>query len=116
MKTGHGHLSNKKSFLAIPKHLFEEEGFVIQFPFDIDKETGKHGSLTNIFSCWNGMVGSGLIFIPWAFNEAGILLGIILTLIAFAISFTTQYFVMKSAGNDNDYTETLKKTFGIRGW
>jgi len=23
---------------------------------------------------------------------------------------------MKSAGNDNDYTETLKKTFGIRGW
>jgi amino acid permease len=35
------------------------------------------------------MVGSGLIFIPWAFNEAGILLGIILTLLAFAISFTT---------------------------
>jgi amino acid permease len=62
---------------------------VIQIPFDIDKETGKHGSLTNIFSCWNGMVGSGLIFIPWAFNEAGILLGILLTLLAFAISFTT---------------------------
>lgn len=62
------------------------------------------------------MVGSGLIFIPWAFNEAGILLGIILTLLAFSISFTTQYFVMKSAGNDSDYTETLKKTFGIRGW
>lgn len=36
-------------------------------PFDKEKETGKHGSLTNIFSCWNGMVGTGLVTIPWAY-------------------------------------------------
>ena len=62
------------------------------------------------------MVGSGLVTIPWAYNEAGIVLGILLTLLAFVVSFATQYFVMKTAGTDLDYTDTLKKTFGRRGW
>lgn len=85
-------------------------------PFDKEKETGKHGALTNVFSCWNGMVGTGLVTIPWAYSESGIILGIILTILAFIISFTTQYFVMAAAGRDIDYTETLKKTFGKQGW
>jgi len=58
-------------------------------PFDTEKETGKHGALTNIFSCWNGMVGTGLFTIPWAYSQSGIVLGIILTIVAFIISFTT---------------------------
>lgn len=62
------------------------------------------------------MVGSGLVFVPWAFSTSGILLGSILVLVAFSMSFTTQYFIMKAAGNDDDYTETLKKTFGKKGW
>ena len=62
------------------------------------------------------MVGSGLVFVPWAFSEAGLLLGSLLTLLAFVMSFTTQYYVMKSAGRDIDFTETLKKTFGKKGW
>ena len=62
------------------------------------------------------MVGSGLVTIPWAFSQSGIVLGSILTIIAFAFSFTTQYFVMKCAGNDMDYTDTLKKTFGMCGF
>ena len=62
------------------------------------------------------MVGSGLVFVPWAFSEAGLLLGSLLTLLAFVMSFTTQYYVMKSAGSDIDFTETLKKTFGKKGW
>ena len=62
------------------------------------------------------MVGTGLVTIPWAYSQSGILLGIILTIVAFTISFTTQYFVMAAAGKDVDYTETLKKTFGKNGW
>ena len=62
------------------------------------------------------MVGSGLVLVPWAFSNSGILLGSILVLVAFSMSFTTQYFVMKAAGNDTDYTETLKKTFGKKDW
>lgn len=62
------------------------------------------------------MVGTGLVTIPWAYSESGIILGSLLTIGAFCVSFTTQYFVMKAAGEDSDYTETLKKTFGKRGW
>jgi len=52
-------------------------------------EDGKHGALTNIFSCWNSMVGTGLVAIPWAYYKSGIILGILLTIFAFTISFTT---------------------------
>jgi amino acid permease len=62
------------------------------------------------------MVGSGIIFTPWAYAEAGIINGLLLTFAAYVISFGTQYFVMVSAGNDMDYTETLQKTFGSKGW
>lgn len=62
------------------------------------------------------MVGTGLVTIPWAFYKAGILMGILLTIFAFCISFTTQYMIMKTAGTDLDYTDTLRKTFGRRGW
>lgn len=57
------------------RHLFNSQGIpkmknksslAASIPFDVDQE-GKHGSLTNIFSAWNGMVGSGLVFAPWAY-------------------------------------------------
>lgn len=104
------------TFLGLPVNHLEESEFLTQVPGDFDAESGKHGSMTNIFSCWNGMVGTGLVTIPWAYSESGIILGVLLTIAAFIVSFTTQYFVMKAAGDDSDYTETLKKTFGKRGW
>ena len=110
------HMANRKSFLALPTQVLDESYYLQDLPFDKDAETGKHGSLTNIFSCWNGMVGTGLVTIPWAYSQSGIILGLLLTVLAFAISFTTQYYIMKTAGNDLDYTDTLKKTFGRRGW
>jgi hypothetical protein len=117
IKTGHQHLlrANRQSFLLMPENKLDESMFVTPVPLDTDS-SGKHGSLTNIFSCWNGMVGTGLVTIPWAYSQSGILLGLALTFLAFVISFATQFFVMKAAGNDLDYTETLKKTFGKRGW
>lgn len=77
---------------------------------------GKHGSFTTIFSCWNAMAGTGIVTMPWAFQQSGILLGVILTFIAFVISYYTCYLVIKTAGNDIDYTVTLRKHFGKPGW
>ena len=88
----------------------------IELAFDKDEATGKHGSLTNVFSCWNGMVGTGLVTIPWAYSLSGLALGLALTVLAFTVSMTTQYFIMKTAGTDIDYTETLRKTFGKKGY
>ena len=78
-----------KNFLNLSVNILEESEFITVIPGDTDKETGKHGALTNIFSCWNGMVGTGLVTIPWAYSESGIILGTILTIGAFIISFTT---------------------------
>ena len=62
------------------------------------------------------MAGTGMVTIPWAFQQSGILLGIGLTMIAASISFYTCYLVIRTAGNDLDYTDTLKKQFGKKGW
>lgn len=69
-----------------------------------------------IFSTWNCMAGTALTVIPWAFQQSGIMLGILLTLIAFMFSFYTCLLVMKVAGNDVDYTDTLRKQFGRAGY
>lgn len=88
----------------------------VLFKGDVDKVTGKHGSLTTILSVWNGMVGSGLMTIPWAFSESGLALGVMLSALGFTISFTTQYFCFKAVGDDLDFTFTMEKHFGRRGW
>ena len=55
------------------------------------------------------MAGTGITVIPWAFQQSGILLGIFLTWVAFMFSFYTCLLVLKTAGNDVDYTDTLQK-------
>jgi len=62
------------------------------------------------------MCGSGLTTMPWAFQQSGILLGITLTAFAFGISYYTCYLSIITAGNDVDYTDTLRKTFGRKGY
>lgn len=32
--------------------------------------------MVTIFSIWNAMVGTGLVTIPWAYSESGLLLGL----------------------------------------
>ena len=90
---------------------------------------GQLGSLTTIFSIWNTMVGSGLLTIPWGYSNSGLALGIskqynlnvntmllVITVISFLISYYTCYLVLKTAGMDIDYTDTLQKHFGRIGW
>ena len=74
------------------------------------------------------MVGSGLLTIPWGYSNSGLALGIrkfhhlkanttiVITLISFLISYYTCYLVLKTAGTDTDYTDTLQKHFGRIGW
>ena len=69
-----------------------------------------------IFCTWNCMAGTGITVIPWAFQQSGILLGIFLTWVAFMFSFYTCLLVLKTAGNDVDYTDTLQKQFGRKGY
>jgi amino acid permease len=104
----------------MPLHIIVEESYRIAFLQSkplilknlIDDEDGKHGSLVTIFSSWNAMVGTGMVTVPWAFQQSGVVLGIVLTFVAFAFSTYTCFLVIKTAGGDLDYTETIKKQFG----
>ena len=74
----------------MPDHLNEaDEMVLIRVPGDTDYDTGKHGSLTTIFSVWNAMVGTGLLTLPWAFSQGGMLTSLFLTFLAFVLSFMT---------------------------
>lgn len=90
---------------------------------------GKLGSLTKIFSIWNTMVGTGMLTIPWGYSKSGLILGIsklfqlmcvitiiVITFASFLISYYTCFLVLKTAGSDTDYTDTLQKYFGRKGW
>jgi amino acid permease len=62
------------------------------------------------------MVGTSLVTMPWAYSELGIILVKLLTIFSFLIALTTQYYIMKAASKDIDYTITLKMTFGQNGY
>jgi amino acid permease len=99
--------------------LIPSDFFIIDLNFGFSGEKssdGKHGSLTTIFSTWNAMAGTGIVCMPYAFQESGIMIGILLTFIAFAISYYTCWMVIRTAGTDIDYTDTLKRNFGQNGW
>ena len=58
------------------------------------------------------MVGTAVLSLPWAFELAGIGLGLIISLVSFLISFYTCKLIVDQAGNDADYSITLKKYYG----
>ena len=102
-----------KTSCTCPRSQVSDASYLTAFAVD---EEGKHGSITTMFCAWNAMCGTGLVTIPWAYQQSGIVLGIFLTFVAFAFSFYTCYLVLKTAGNDIDYTDTLWKQFGKKGW
>jgi len=116
-EVGYDHLAqdekSKKDYQAIPKLSLAEGVPMIEGPTDKD---GKHGSMVTIFSAWNSMAGVGILTMPWAFQQAGVVMGIFLCTFAFLASFYCCYLVIKTAGADVDYTDTLKKQFGKTGW
>ena len=75
-------------------------------------DQGKSSSLVVIFSVWKTMVGTAVLSLPWAFELAGIGLGLIISLVSFLISFYTCKLIVDQAGNDADYSITLKKYYG----
>lgn len=110
-------MGNKEEYNQIPNQVLDEDLFVAKM--SVGKEEAyeeKHGSLATISSVWSAMVGLGLLTIPWAYAKSGLILGLIITFTSFIISYYTCYLVLKVAGNDVDYTDTLKKYFGKAGW
>lgn len=58
------------------------------------------------------MIGTAVVSLPWAFQQSGLGLGLIITLSSFLIAFYTCKLIVDSSLNDKDYSLTLKKYYG----
>jgi amino acid permease len=58
------------------------------------------------------MIGSGVVAIPMAFNGAGFVMGIIVCVIGVIICSRTCILMIRTAGNDAEYLDTLYKYWG----
>ncbi|KAG8195441.1 hypothetical protein JTE90_013893 [Oedothorax gibbosus] len=75
--------------LSIPDHVVPTTFF---FPFStLIKPTDKQSSLITIFSIWNTMMGSSLLSIPWAIQQAGFACGLSIMFIMGGVCFYTAY-------------------------
>jgi hypothetical protein len=60
----------RESFLRAPKAVIDPNLFVYSLPGIISatsEEGGKQSSFVTIFSCWNTMLGTAIVALPWAF-------------------------------------------------
>ncbi|CAI2365038.1 unnamed protein product [Moneuplotes crassus] len=116
IRKGLKHMSQSTTYLDVPTHVIDDNAFIIFQTGREDPHDRKHSSLSTIFSIWNTMVGSGLFTIPWAFSNSGIVLGLIISFITFAISYYTCSIYVRLARNDSDFADTMYKYFGKKGW
>lgn len=125
LRTGYKHLTaegnepinNAGSFLAMPDEVIEIEQFIFQNPFLPRAKKGeKQSSIIIIFSCWKTMLGTAVVTLPWAYQESGLALGMIITVVSFVVSFYTCKLIVVSTGDDPEYQDTLKKYYGKPGY
>lgn len=62
------------------------------------------------------MIGCGTVTIPWAFQQSGVLLGVFLTAFACVLAFTTNYLILRVAGTDTNFSDTMHRYFPKYGW
>ncbi len=62
------------------------------------------------------MIGTAVVSLPWAFQQSGLGLGIIITFVSFLVSWYTCKLIVDASINDKDYSLTLKKYYGKWGF
>jgi len=80
--------------LNIPDHVVPTNFYTILLP-GLTKAEGKQSSIITIFSLWNTMLGTSLLSMPWALQQAGILMGIAMMILLTGISLYTAYRILQ---------------------
>ena len=69
-----------------------------------------------IFNTWNAMIGVGTVTVPWAYQQSGIINGVIVTAVACILMFITNMVYLRTAGKDDNYSVTMQRYFPQYGW
>ncbi|XP_033637139.1 sodium-coupled neutral amino acid transporter 9-like isoform X2 [Asterias rubens] len=89
-----GSPSQSDNTLDIPDHVLPPFLLSVELPFK-DKE-GKQGSIITVFSIWNTMMGTSLLSMPWAIQQAGFVMGLVLLIGMAGLTLYTCYRVVQS--------------------
>ena len=103
---------NVDKYLCALTHEVEDDCFVFPLPLMLKEPGEKQNSFVIIFSCWNTMIGTVIVALPWAYQQAGIAMGCLITFTSFFVSFYTCYLIIDCTGQDADFCVTLKKYYG----
>ena len=69
-----------------------------------------------IFNTWNAMIGCGTVTVPWAYQQSGVLLGVFITAVACIFALITNLLLLRTAGKDTNYSDTMHHHFPRAGW
>lgn len=92
---------NPAGFLEYPVHLLPAAFFQIHIPGHHEDERDTQSSLVTILSIWNTMMGTSLLAVPWAINQAGLFTGILIVILMTIISYYTALVVINSWSKHN---------------
>ena len=86
--------------LNIPDHVIPSTFFQLHIPGVPESSDGKQSSLVTIFAIWNTMMGTSLLSMPWALEQAGLAMGLIMMSGVAGIALYTAYRILQvgSAG------------------
>jgi len=85
------------SALLIPDHVVPSMFFYPYIPGRAPL-TGKQSSIITIFAVWNTMMGTSLLSMPWAIEQAGLIAGPLLIVAMASVCFYTAFCILKVYG------------------
>ena len=97
-------------------HVVDDEIFVFPLPLMLREPGEKSNDYVMVFSIWNTMIGTIVVCLPWAFQQAGIALSVSICFSSFLVSFYTCKLIVDVTKNDADFCITLKRYFGSCGY
>ena len=62
------------------------------------------------------MIGAGIVTLPWAFSNSGVVLGLIVSFISFLVSLRTCILILRLTGPGEDFYDTCRKYWGTTGY
>lgn len=97
-------------------HVVDDECFVFPLPLMLREAGEKSNSFVIVFSIWNTMIGTAIVSLPWAFQQAGMALSICICFSSYLVSFYTCKLIIDVTKRDADFCITLRRYFGSWGY
>lgn len=80
--------------LNIPDHAVPPSFYQIQF-LGVAPSAGKQSSIVTIFAIWNTMMGTSLLSMPWALEQAGLGMGLLMMAFVSGLCLYTAYRILQ---------------------